>query len=116
MHLTGYLDTKGRPRLQISIRDTALDAIIDTGFTEFVLVPKHLARTLGLTSEGVITKRLSLADGRAASFVTVPVTVQLRTARLTTAMRFSATPSMRSWALISKNVLKVSASGAGTSQ
>src|ERR1035437_3191099 len=62
----GYFDEHGAPRLNISISipgagPTESDAILDTGFTGFLLVPISLLSALPASFEDI--KTLRLADG-----------------------------------------------------
>jgi hypothetical protein len=63
----GYLDTNGHPRLTIRITGTSpnvqvdVDALIDTGFTGFLMLPIAQALPLGLILVG--TGDYELADG-----------------------------------------------------
>jgi predicted aspartyl protease len=63
----GYLDTNGHPRLTIRISGThptataVVEAMIDTGFTGFLMLPIAQALPLGLALYG--TGNYTLADG-----------------------------------------------------
>jgi predicted aspartyl protease len=63
----GYLDSNGHPRLTIRINGTSpntqadVEALIDTGFTGFLMLPIALALPLGLVHVG--TGDYQLADG-----------------------------------------------------
>ena len=64
--LTGYLDKSGHPILKISVHGVHPDlkqdfeAMIDTGFTGFLMMPIMAAFPLGLTLMG--TSNYTLAD------------------------------------------------------
>jgi predicted aspartyl protease len=68
--LNGFIDHNGHPRLPILVEGPSglsqtFDAIIDTGFTDFVLLPEMSAYALGLlpTTSGVFR----LASGERVS-------------------------------------------------
>jgi predicted aspartyl protease len=64
---TGYLDSNGHPRLTIRVSGTHptacadIEAMIDTGFTGFLMLPIAIALPLGLVLYG--TGNYTLADG-----------------------------------------------------
>ena len=64
---TGYLDSEGHPRLRIRVSGTSpnafvdVDALIDTGFTGFLMLPIVQALPLGLVLTG--TGYYTLANG-----------------------------------------------------
>lgn len=62
---TGYFDKTGSPSLKVKVAGPLgsaieLEAIIDTGYTGFVLLPAQYALALGLAIEG--TSTMTLAD------------------------------------------------------
>lgn len=63
----GYLDCNGHPRLKIKVSGTnpnivaEIDAMIDTGFTGFLMLPLAQALPLGLVLYG--TGDYTIADG-----------------------------------------------------
>lgn len=77
----GYLDDSGHPRVKIRVSGTSsnftdVDALIDTGFTGFLMLPVALAMPLGLILSG--TGDYVLANGEpvtnflALGSVTIP--------------------------------------------
>jgi predicted aspartyl protease len=78
----GYVDANGHPRITIRIRGThpiefaELDALLDTGFTGFLMLPIARALPLGLALYG--TGDYSLADGSQISCFLAEGTVEVR--------------------------------------
>lgn len=77
----GFIDNQGHPRIRIRVQGTnpeeaaELDALIDTGFTGFLLLPLMQAFPLGLTLIG--TTENILADGRQITSFTAKGTVTI---------------------------------------
>ncbi len=67
----GFIDSDGHPRIRVRITGTVpgvsvdLDALIDTGFTGFLMLPVAQALSLGLVLIG--TGDYTLADGSAVT-------------------------------------------------
>jgi predicted aspartyl protease len=70
MELTGRMDEHGRVWLPITVRgnrgETTLEAVVDLGFTETMVLPIEIAAPLGLELTSSIP--LELADGRIQTF------------------------------------------------
>jgi predicted aspartyl protease len=70
MELTGGMDEHGRVWLPITVRgnrgETTLEAVVDLGFTETMVLPIEIAAPLGLELTSSIP--LELADGRIQTF------------------------------------------------
>ncbi len=70
--LTGYLDSNGHPILSVRVagpnRTLALhvEAMIDTGFSGFLMLPAEETRPWGLVARG--TSDFSLADGTVVTY------------------------------------------------
>ncbi len=77
----GFIDSQGHPWIRIHVRGTnpgetaELDALIDTGFTGFLLLPLAQAFPLGLTLIG--TMEYTLADGTFITSFTAKGTVTI---------------------------------------
>ena len=78
----GYLDDNGHPRVSIRVTGThptafaEVDAMIDTGFTGFLMLPLAQALPLGLALYG--TGDYILADGSPVSCFLAEGTVEIR--------------------------------------
>jgi predicted aspartyl protease len=78
----GYVDEDGHPRVTVHIRGThpseflEVDALVDTGFAGFLMLPIAQALPLGLALYG--TGDYSLADGSAISCFLAEGTVEIR--------------------------------------
>jgi predicted aspartyl protease len=70
MELTGRMDEHGRVWLPVTVRgnrgETTLEAVVDLGFTETMVLPIEIAAPLGLELTSSIP--LELADGRIQTF------------------------------------------------
>jgi len=70
MELTGRMDEHGRAWLPVTVRgnraETTLEAVVDLGFTETMVLPIEVAAPLGLELTSSIP--LELADGRIQTF------------------------------------------------
>jgi predicted aspartyl protease len=70
MELMGRMDEHGRVWLPITVRgncgETTLEAVVDLGFTETMVLPIEIAAPLGLELTSSIP--LELADGRIQTF------------------------------------------------
>jgi predicted aspartyl protease len=70
MEWTGRMDEHGRVWLPITVRgnrgETTLEAVVDLGFTETMVLPIEIAAPLGLELTSSIP--LELADGRIQTF------------------------------------------------
>jgi predicted aspartyl protease len=77
MELTGRIDEHGRVWLPITVRgnrgETTLEAVVDLGFTETMVLPIEIAAPLGLELTSSIP--LELADGRIQTFFLFAATV-----------------------------------------
>jgi predicted aspartyl protease len=77
MELTGRMDEHGRVWLPITVRgnrgETTLEAVVDLGFTETMVLPIEIAAPLGLELASSIP--LELADGRIQTFFLFAATV-----------------------------------------
>gem|GEM_PF-1403425 len=78
----GYVDNNGHPRITIQVRGThqteflEIDALVDTGFTGFLMLPIAQALPLGLALYG--TGDYNLADGSPISCFLAEGTIQVR--------------------------------------
>jgi hypothetical protein len=78
----GYVDASGHPRVTIHIRGThptefvEIDALVDTGFTGFLMLPIAKALPLGLALYG--TGDYNLADGTPISCFLAEGTIEIR--------------------------------------
>lgn len=78
----GYVDPNGHPRVTIHIRGThptefaQVDALVDTGFTGFLMLPIAQALPLGLALYG--TGDYNLADGSPISCFLAEGTIEVR--------------------------------------
>ena len=76
---SGFIDRDGEPRVRIEVIGESgrgeLEPLVDTGFTEFLLMPAQEARRRGIRSYGRAT--LILADGNAATVLTASGSIQL---------------------------------------
>ncbi|MGA2212171.1 MAG: hypothetical protein ABSH31_02755 [Bryobacteraceae bacterium] len=78
----GYVDPNGHPRITIHIRGThptefvEIDALVDTGFTGFLMLPIAKALPLGLALYG--TGDYTLADGSPISCFLAEGTIEIR--------------------------------------
>ena len=78
----GYLDGDGHPRVTIRVRGThptefaEIDALLDTGFTGFLMLPIAKALPLGLALYG--TGDYNLADGSPISCFLAEGTAEIR--------------------------------------
>ena len=78
----GYVDSNGHPRVTIQVRGThqtaflEIDALVDTGFTGFLMLPIAQALPLGLALYG--TGDYNLADGSPISCFLAEGTIQIR--------------------------------------
>jgi hypothetical protein len=78
----GYVDNDGHPRITIHIRGThptevlEVDALVDTGFTGFLMLPVMQALPLGLALYG--TGDYNLADGSPISCFLAQGTIEVR--------------------------------------
>src|ERR1700733_13949151 len=78
----GYVDANGHPRMTIRVRGTHptefadLDALVDTGFTGFLMLPIARALPLGLALYG--TGDYHLADGSPISCFLAAGTIGIR--------------------------------------
>ncbi|MDT7897596.1 MAG: hypothetical protein RRB12_06480, partial [Armatimonadota bacterium] len=72
MELIGRMDEMGRVWLPIAVRgnraETALEAMVDLGFTGAVILPVEIAAPLGVELNGFSI--MELADGREQVFFT----------------------------------------------
>ena len=77
MELTGRMDEHGRAWLPVTVRgnrgETTLEALVDLGFTETMVLPIEIAAPLGLELTSSIP--LELADGRIQTFFLFAATV-----------------------------------------
>jgi len=77
MELTGRMDEHGRAWLPVTVRgnrgETTLEAVVDLGFTETMVLPIEIAAPLGLELTSSIP--LELADGRIQTFFLFAATV-----------------------------------------
>ena len=77
MELTGRMDEHGRAWLPVTVRgnrgETTLEAVVDLGFTETMVLPIEIAAPLGLELTSSIP--LELADGRIQIFFLFAATV-----------------------------------------
>jgi predicted aspartyl protease len=77
MELTGRMDEHGRVWLPVTVRgnrgETTLEAVVDLGFTETMVLPIEIAAPLGLELTSSIP--LELADGRIQTFFLFAATV-----------------------------------------
>jgi predicted aspartyl protease len=77
----GYIDSNGHPRMTIRVRGTHLtevaepDALVDTGFTGFLMLPIAQALPLGLALYG--TGDYNLADGSLVSCFLAEGTIEI---------------------------------------
>src|ERR1035438_5946683 len=84
----GFLDGAGHPRLRIAVSGTtgsrSFDALVDTGFTGFLLVPEASAGSLGLIP--LSTTWHTLADGGR-----VPTRIAIGTVEIESGERYKGT-------------------------
>ena len=77
MELTGRMDEHGRAWLPVTVRgnrgETTLEAVVDLGFTETMVLPIEIAAPLGLELTSSIP--LELADGRIQIFFLFAATI-----------------------------------------
>lgn len=77
MELTGRMDEHGRALLPVTVRgnrgETTLEAVVDLGFTETMVLPIEIAAPLGLELTSSIP--LELAEGRIQTFFLFAATV-----------------------------------------
>jgi predicted aspartyl protease len=81
--LTGYLDSNGHPILSVRVTgpnrslsidvEAMIEAMIDTGFSGFLMLPTDATRPLGLVARGASDS--SLADGTVVTYPLAKATV-----------------------------------------
>jgi len=97
---TGYIDSNGHPRLTIRIIGTSSDvpadteALMDTGFTGFLMLPIAQALPLGLVLVG--TADFELADGSMITNFLAKGNVTIRPPTVTTSVPSAAVTSAES--------------------
>jgi predicted aspartyl protease len=99
--LTGYLDSNGHPMLSVRVAGTnsalALDveAMIDTGFSGFLMLPTAETRPLGLVTRGA--SDFTLADGTVVTYALAKGSVTVLVASSSMGQEDSSSPNRIPW-------------------
>jgi hypothetical protein len=97
----GYIDNNGHPRITLDIwgPDAAniirVDAVIDTGFTDFLMLPSDQALSLGIVPSS--TASYVLADGSIVSQTTWELVRSLCVLRLRPLPKIRLSCSQKLW-------------------